>query len=219
MLWILFNGNFRKPKKKRIKTPEIQLLLIEMMGLRQGVKEIAGMFLFSSSFILASELFRITLLWLKRVQIQKPGDQQKMWNWGFRINVDLKLWWALFLSLPFACEIMSMAGTWEGTAESDDSGFFDLKAGFSWKGQMLRLGVSVWCLSEALRENPFLISLFPAEAGELNSAWSQRGKGNNAKFLPDFWASSLPVAKKWQKVLSPGYWKGKGIPAFGKGGL
>lgn len=102
---------------------------------------------------------------------------------------------------PLLVKLMSTAGTWKGTAESDNSGFFDLMADSFWKGQMLRLGVPAWCLSEALRENPFLISLFPAEAQELNSAWSQRGKGNNAKFQHNFWANSLPTGKKWQKVL------------------
>lgn len=49
--------------------------------------------------------------------------------------------------------------------------------------------------------------LLPCFCREHNSAWSHGGKGNNAKFQPNFWASSLPVAKKWQRVLSPGHWR------------
>lgn len=62
-------------QKEKIKADERQLLLIGMMVLRQGEGGIAGMFLFSSSFILASELFGITLF----VVTEKSSNSETWW--------------------------------------------------------------------------------------------------------------------------------------------
>lgn len=149
----------------------------------------------AASFLLLNNLGSHCLLWLKRVQIEKPRSQQK---WETGASGWMGVWGcggSLSCLFPLLVKLVSMAGTqgrhcWEWWFR-----IFDLMAGSFWKGQMLRLGVPVWCLSGALRENPLLISLFPAEAWELNSAWSQRGN----RTMPNSSLISEPTPCKQQR--------------------
>lgn len=208
------SGRHKKKEKITLKARETQLLLMEMMVLRQGVKEIAGKYLFSSSFILANVLFRIILFVMmeksSNSESRRPTENEKLglqYKSGFETVMDS-------YSVSFLCLWNSWVGLAlrEGTAKSDDLGFFDLLAGSFWKEQMLRLGVPVWCLSG--RENPFLISFFPAEAQELDSACSQKGKGNNAKFQPNFWANPCQWQRNGRGFYPGAAAKGKRIHAF-----
>lgn len=152
---------------------------MERMVLRQGVKEIAGVFLFSAtSFLLVNYLLFVVIERSSNSETRRATKHEKLElqdECGFETVVgsypvsSLCLW-----------NLWAQLAHGEGTAESDGLGFFDLMAGSFWKGQMLRLGDPLWCLSGALRENPFLTSLFPVEA------WTQfslvpEGKGKQCQ--------------------------------------
>lgn len=191
---------------------------MERMVLRQGVKEIAGMFLFSGNFILASELFIICCDWKEFKFRNQEGNKTwetgaAGWMWVWDCGGFLSCLFSLLVKL------VSTAGTW---------------GRHCWEWWFRVFWPYGWFLLErpdAEIGRPSLMFIwgterkslldFPLSCRSMNSI--QLGPRGEREAMPNSSLISEPTPCQWQSN-GRGFYpqateEGKEIPAFGKGRL